>query len=203
MRARTLALSLAMLLLLSAISGCGGAQSSEPETVEPDVSATEGAAATEEEALTLTDEGSYLALIDIGLERYDLALENGTFTVLYATEGYGTGQWSNGDVTVTVTHRDIDGEWEWTYNDEGVDVNSVTPDPFTDAEKADYLTLAKAMIAAVGEDSSDIAELYTYKATGGVMQGDYSFGDAEKNLRLHIATDAEGRLGYSSMTNTL
>lgn len=199
MRTRTLLiLTLIGAFMLTTVSGC----SCSSDTVESAETgpAVSDEAPVEEEMLPLENEEAYRSLLAIGLERYGLAVEDGTFTVLTSMEGYGAARWNNEDISITITHRDINGEWEWNYTDDGVNIDSATPDAFTDAEKAEYLALAKSMIAAVGEDASDIAELYTWKATDGVMQGDYLFGGPEKDLQLHISNDAEGHLGYVYMT---
>ncbi len=197
MRTRTVILTLVVLLLVALSSGCASGSTADAPKTAPTASPAASPAA--DEVPPLENEAAYRGLISIGLARYDLTIEDGTFATLQSMEGYGSAEWTKDDMRIVVTHRDINGEWEWTYTDEGVSVDSATPDAFTDADKTAYLALAKSMIAAVSEDSSDIAELYTWKAAGGVKQGDYTFGGPEKKLQLHIATDAEGHLGYSYM----
>ncbi len=195
MRTRTLlVLTLACVLSLTSLSGCAcSSQTTEPAATEPAVSDEAPAA---EKMLPLENEDAFRSLLAIGLERYDLTIEDGTFTVMTSMEGYGSIMWTKEDMSITITHRDVNGEWEWNYTDDGVDIDSVTPDAFTDAEKTEFMALAKRMIEAVGKDASDIAELYSWKATGGVMQADYLFGGPDEDLQIHISTDAERHLGY-------
>lgn len=187
------------IIVLVGVAGCAG----EEAAVETPTTETPSAAEpAESEVPPLANEDAYRALISVGLERYDLTIDDGTFTVLQSMEGYGAAEWTKDDMRIIITHRDLDGDWEWTYTDEGVSVDSATPDAFTAEDKAEYLALAKRIVEAVGEDAAGITEVYTWKAAGGVMQGDYDFGP-DKSLRLHVATDAEGRLGYSYMTNEM
>ncbi|GAB4292494.1 MAG: hypothetical protein Kow0067_19200 [Coriobacteriia bacterium] len=202
MRLRTPAvLALAAMTAIALLAGCSGSSTETTETIAPGDAGTTRDSTVQDAPPPLADEALYQALLAVGLERYDLTIADGTYEVLQSMEGYGAVQWTSDATTITITHRDIDGEWEWTYTDDTVDVDSATPDPFTDADKAAYLALATKMIEAIGEDATGIAEIYTWKAPGGVMQGDYRFGDPDAPLRLHIATDAEGRLGYSYMRN--
>lgn len=201
MRSRIPALLLVMLLLLSAMSGCACSSQTEAPatgTAEPSVS---DEPAAEEEVPPLADEQMYRDLLTIALERYDMTIDDGAYTVLQSMEGYGAVEWVLDDVRIVITHREIDGDWEWSYDDEAVDIDSATPDPLTDAEKAEFLSLAKRLIAAVGKDDSDISELYSWKMTGGVMQADYLFGGPDEDLQVHISTDAEGHLGYMYLTH--
>lgn len=202
MRPRTPALlALAAMLVIALLAGCSGKPTETAETTTPEDTGTTRDSVAEESPPPLADEALYQALLGVGLERYGLTVADGTYEVLQSMEGYGAVKWTGEVATITITHRGVDGEWEWTYTDDAVDVDSATPDAFTDADKAEYLALATKMIEAIGEDATDIAEIYTWKATGGVMQGDYRFGDPDAPLRLHVATDAEGRLGYSYMRN--
>lgn len=203
MRAQTLfATTLVALLLLATLSGCA-CSSDTVESTRPDPVVSGETPAASPEPLTLADEELYRALLSIGLERYGLTIDDGEFAILTSMDGYGAVQWTKDDHRIAITMRDVEDEWRWDYTDESVDVNSATPDAFTSAEKAQYLELAKRLIAAVGKDSSDIAELYTWKATGGVMQGDYTFGGPDEDLQVHISSDSEGHLGYVYLTHEL
>jgi len=202
MRTRTLLiLTLIGLFMLATVAGCAcSSDTIESAETSPPVS---NEAPAEDEIPPLADEEMYQALLSIGLERYDLTIEDGTYTVLTSMEGYGAVEWTLDDHRIAITHREIDGDWQWNYNDESVDIDSVTPDAFTDAEKAEFMELAKRLIAAVGKDDSDIAELYSWKLTGGVMQADYLFGGPDEDLQIHISTDAERHLGYMYLTHEL
>lgn len=196
MRTRTtLSLAVVGLVLAGLLAGCG--DSSRPPTEAPAEPPKEAAAdAPPEQFPPLAEEEQYTALLAVGLDySYGLAPDDGAIEVLESMEGYGAVRWTTDEHSVIVTHRDADGKWDWVYVDENVDTDSVTPDALTKAERDDFLALAKAISTAVGRDEP-VTEDYTYKATGGVKQGDYTAGGAPAgSMNLHFATDGEGRIG--------
>jgi hypothetical protein len=207
MRTRTIVSAALALILMLLLPGCACA----PE--DPGTPADTGAEApapagepepdTEPELPPLEHEEQYLALLGIGLEFYDLTPADGDVVVLESMEGYGALQWSKGDHVITITLRDVENDWRWDYVDDTVSVEGVTPDPMTDAERASFLELAGRMVEAVGGDSATVVEQYTWKATDGIKQGNYLFGEPGDERVLHIATDGEGHLGYWYMTREL